>query len=150
MKAVIQRVKKAMVEVDGEITGKIGPGILVFLGVGDEDSIKEVDWMADKISGLRIFEDEAGKMNLSLMDVEGSALVVSQFTLYGDCRKGKRPSFASAAKPEIANALYEDFIKNFRLKGINTETGRFQAMMDVSLVNDGPVTLIIESPEKKA
>ncbi|WP_027360204.1 D-aminoacyl-tRNA deacylase [Desulforegula conservatrix] len=150
MKAVIQRVKKAMVEVDGEITGKIGPGILVFLGVGDEDSIKEVDWMADKISGLRIFEDETGKMNLSLMDVEGSALVVSQFTLYGDCRKGKRPSFASAAKPEIANALYEDFIKNFRLKGINTETGRFQAMMDVSLVNDGPVTLIIESPEKKA
>lgn len=150
MKAVIQRVKKAMVEVDGEITGKIGPGILVFLGVGDEDSIKEVDWMADKISGLRIFEDEAGKMNLSLMDVKGSALVVSQFTLYGDCRKGKRPSFASAAKPEIANALYEDFIKNFRLKGINTETGRFQAMMDVSLVNDGPVTLIIESPEKKA
>lgn len=150
MKAVIQRVKKAVVEVDGEITGKIGPGILVFLGVGDEDSIKEVDWMADKISGLRIFEDEAGKMNLSLMDVEGSALVVSQFTLYGDCRKGKRPSFASAAKPEIANALYEDFIKNFRLKGINTETGRFQAMMDVSLVNDGPVTLIIESPEKKA
>lgn len=150
MKAVVQRVKQAKVEVDGELTGKIGSGILIFLGVGDEDSIKEVEWMSEKISGLRIFEDEVGKMNLSLMDVEGSALVVSQFTLYGDCRKGKRPSFASAAKPEIANTLYEEFVKSFRQKGINTETGRFQAMMDVSLVNDGPVTLIIESPEKKA
>lgn len=150
MKAVVQRVKQAKVEVDGELTGKISSGILIFLGVGDEDSIKEVEWMSEKISGLRIFEDEVGKMNLSLMDVEGSALVVSQFTLYGDCRKGKRPSFASAAKPEIANTLYEEFVKSFRQKGINTETGRFQAMMDVSLVNDGPVTLIIESPEKKA
>lgn len=150
MKAVVQRIKQAKVEVDGEVTGKISSGILIFLGVGDEDSIKEVEWMSEKISGLRIFEDEVGKMNLSLMDVQGSALVVSQFTLYGDCRKGKRPSFASAAKPEIANTLYEEFVKSFRQKGINTETGRFQAMMDVSLINDGPVTLIIESPEKKA
>lgn len=148
MKAVVQRVKKAMVEVGDEITGKIGNGILVFLGVGDGDSIREVEWMADKISGLRIFEDEAGKMNLSLVDTGRSALVVSQFTLYGDCRKGRRPSFVSAAKPETANFLYEEFIRIFREKGIGTETGRFQAMMDVSLVNDGPVTLIIESPEK--
>lgn len=149
MKAVVQRVRKAMVEVGEEVTGRISNGILVFLGVGEEDSITEVEWMAEKISGLRIFEDEAGKMNLSLIDTGGDALVVSQFTLYGDCRKGKRPSFASAARPEKANFLYEEFIRIFREKGITTETGRFQAMMDVSLVNDGPVTLIIESPGKK-
>lgn len=149
MKAVVQRVKKASVEVGDETTGSIGPGLLIFLGVGEGDSSKQVEWMADKISGLRIFEDSEGKMNLSIMDVGGSALVVSQFTLYGDCRKGKRPSFASAAKPETANSLYEDFIKSFRQKGIKTETGRFQAMMDVSLVNDGPVTLIIDSPETR-
>ena len=149
MKAVVQRVRKAMVEVGEEVTGRIGVGILVFLGIGEEDSITEVEWMAEKISGLRIFEDEAGKMNLSLLDTGGDALVVSQFTLYGDCRKGKRPSFASAARPEKANFLYEEFIRIFREKGITTETGRFQAMMDVSLVNDGPVTLIIESPGKK-
>lgn len=149
MKAVVQRVKKAKVEVNGETTGSIDSGLLIFLGVGDGDSSKEVGWMAEKISGLRIFEDNEGKMNLSLMDVGGAALVVSQFTLYGDCRKGKRPSFASAAKPETANSLYEDFIELFRQKGIKTETGRFQAMMDVSLVNDGPVTLIIETPEDR-
>ena len=149
MKAVVQRVKSAKLEVDGEVTGQIGQGLLVFLGVGEGDSLKDVEWMAEKVAGLRVFEDSDGKMNLSLTDIGGSALVVSQFTLYGDCRKGKRPSFASAARPDMANALYEDFIENFRKRSISTETGRFQAMMDVSLVNDGPVTLIIESPEKK-
>ncbi len=148
MKAVIQRVKNAKVEVGEEITGRIGRGLLVFLGVGKNDTVQDIEWMTEKISGLRIFEDDSGKMNLSIMDVRGEALIVSQFTLYGDCRKGRRPSFASAANPEKANFLYEEFISTFRLKGIKTETGRFQAMMDISLVNDGPVTIIVESPTR--
>ncbi len=145
MKTVIQRVGKSKVEVDGEVVGRIGKGILVLLGVSGDDEKSDADWLVDKIINLRIFEDEEGKMNLSVKDVGGDLLVVSQFTLLGDCRKGRRPSFVQAARPEQANALYEYFVERAREKGIGVQTGTFQAMMDVSLVNDGPVTLIIES-----
>ena len=144
MKAVIQRVKESSVSVDGEIVGHIAQGILVLLGVADGDTREEADYLADKIINLRIFEDENGKMNRSLMDIGGQILVVSQFTLLGDCRKGRRPSFINAARPEEANALYEYFTKQIREKGIPVQNGRFGAMMDVSLINDGPVTLILE------
>ena len=145
MRAVVQRVSESSVTVDGEVVGSIGPGLMVLLGVTHEDTEKEADYLADKIINLRIFSDDAGKMNRSLLDTEGEMLVVSQFTLYGDCRKGRRPSFIQAADPDKGNALYEYFVKKVRDNGVATATGRFGAMMDVSLVNDGPVTLIVES-----
>jgi len=145
MRAVVQRVKRARVEVKGSVVGTIGPGLLIFLGVGQDDTEKDSLYLADKIAYLRIFPDPAGAMNLSLMDTGGAALVVSQFTLSGDCRKGRRPSFAHAARPEKAKALYEHFIRLLKEKDIHVETGRFQEMMDVSLINDGPVTLLLDS-----
>lgn len=145
MKAVVQRVSESSVTIDSEVAGKIGAGLMVLLGVAVEDTEKEADYLAEKIINLRIFSDENGKMNLSLLDVGGEMLVVSQFTLLGDCRKGRRPSFIAAAGPEQGNALYEYFVDCIRQKGITVATGRFGAMMDVSLVNDGPVTLILES-----
>lgn len=148
MRAVVQRVSRAEVRVAGEVTGRIGPGLVVLLGVGRDDTESEAAWMLDKIAGLRIFADEAGKMNLSLEDIRGGLLVVSQFTLYGDTRKGRRPSFIDAAPPELAVALYEKFVELARARGLDVGTGVFQAMMDVDLVNDGPVTLIVESRER--
>jgi D-tyrosyl-tRNA(Tyr) deacylase len=145
MRAVVQRVSRARVLVDGEVTGEVGRGFLVLLGVGRSDTDKEAQWLADKIAGLRVFEDAEGKMNLGLADVGGGMLVVSQFTLYGDCRKGRRPSFIEAAAPEIAIPLYEAFVTAIRALGIIVATGRFGAMMQVELVNDGPVTLIIDT-----
>ena len=145
MRAIVQRVKESKVEVKGRIVGCIGPGVLVFLGVGQDDSGKDCDYLANKIANLRIFPDEDGLMNLSLIDIDGAALVVSQFTLWGDCRKGRRPSFAKAGHPETANELYEQFIGILKEKGIHVATGKFQEMMDVYLVNDGPVTLMLDS-----
>jgi D-tyrosyl-tRNA(Tyr) deacylase len=145
MRAVVQRVKESKVEVKGETVGSIGPGLLVFLGVGEDDSEKDCAYLADKIAHLRIFSDDKGLMNLSLIDTDGSVLVVSQFTLWGDCRKGRRPSFAKAARPERANELYEYFVSLLKEKGLEVATGRFQEMMDVCLVNDGPVTLMLDS-----
>jgi D-aminoacyl-tRNA deacylase len=145
MRAVIQRVRQARVEVEGEITGSIGPGILVLLGISKDDTPADADYLVEKILNLRIFQDENGKMNRSLRDKDGELLVVSQFTLYGDCSKGRRPSFDRAAPAEEARTLYEHFVSRARASGITTETGRFQAMMAVHLVNDGPVTLICES-----
>lgn len=145
MRAVVQRVTWADVTVDGETIGQIGPGVLVLLGVAADDQQEDVIATATKIVGLRVFEDEAGKMNRSLADVGGSMLVVSQFTLLGDCRTGRRPSFTAAAPPERANALYQEFIAEVRGQGIPVETGKFQADMKVSLTNDGPVTLLIDS-----
>lgn len=145
MRACIQRVSRAEVTVGDESVGKIDRGLLVLLGVATGDSEADVAYLADKLVGLRIFEDDAGKMNLALGDVGGAMLVVSQFTLLGDCRKGKRPSFTDAAPPEIAVALYEQFCDVVRRQGIHVATGRFRADMQVSLVNDGPVTLIVES-----
>lgn len=145
MRVVLQRVKYASVKVDGETVGSIGKGLLVFLGVCDDDTDADITYMADKISGLRIFEDEDEKMNLSVEDIGGEILVVSQFTLYGDCRKGKRPSFTSAGKPDYANMMYEKFIKVLNEKGFNTQHGVFGADMKVELLNDGPVTLLLDS-----
>ncbi|MCP4106152.1 MAG: D-tyrosyl-tRNA(Tyr) deacylase [Desulfobacteraceae bacterium] len=145
MRAVIQRVKESFVSVDNEIIGKIGKGLLVLLGVANEDSAGDADYLADKIANLRIFEDENGKMNRSLLETGGEMLVVSQFTLLGDCRKGRRPSFVQAAGPDRANELYEYFAKAAEQKGVSVKTGQFRAMMEVSLINDGPVTLILES-----
>ena len=145
MKAVVQRVKESSVSVDGQIVGKIGKGLMVLLGVAEEDTPKDADYLADKIINLRIFEDENGKMNLSLLDVKGELLAVSQFTLLGNCRKGRRPSFIQAARPEKAEELYEYFIQQVSQKGIPVQTGKFGAMMAVSLINEGPVTLIVES-----
>jgi len=145
MRAVVQRVKESSVTVGGDIIGTIGPGLLVFLGVSKEDTINDVDYLADKILNLRIFEDEHGKMNRSLLEASGEMLVVSQFTLLGDCRKGRRPSFTDAAEPDKANELYEQFVEKAGSSGIRVKTGRFRAMMDVQLINDGPVTLIVES-----
>lgn len=150
MRAVVQRVSRAEVRVAGEVTGRIGPGLVVLLGVGRDDTDAEAAWMLDKIVGLRIFADEAGKMNLSLEDIRGGLLVVSQFTLYGDTRKGRRPSFIDAAPPEQANSLYEKFVEFARAKGLSVGTGVFQAMMEVDLVNDGPVTLIVESRDRSS
>ena len=145
MRAVIQRVKKASVKTEEGIIGEIGKGLLVLLGVGRDDDEQDLNYMVDKILGLRIFEDENSKMNLSLMDVKGDLLIVSQFTLYGDVRKGKRPSFTKSADPTIAEGLYEKFIEKAIEKGVRTEHGAFGADMDVSLINDGPVTIIIDS-----
>jgi D-aminoacyl-tRNA deacylase len=145
MRAVVQRVSSASVMVDNEIVGQIDRGFLVLLGVEESDSETDVVYMAQKIAGLRVFEDSDGKMNLALVDVGGAMLVVSQFTLLGDCRKGRRPSFIAAARPEKANELYESFVAEIRGQGVSVETGRFQTHMDVELVNDGPVTLLIDS-----
>lgn len=143
MIAVIQRVKKASVTINNELFSEIGQGILVLLGVEKNDTEDQASFLANKISNLRIFEDKAGKMNHSLLDINGEMLVVSQFTLAGDCRKGKRPGFDNAAKPELAISLYEKFIKFIKEKNINVKTGRFASMMDVLLINDGPVTFIL-------
>ena len=145
MRAVVQRVKESSVKTDDQIISQIGGGLLVLLGVAQADRLVDADYLANKISNLRIFEDEYGKMNRSLLETGGEMLVVSQFTLLGDCRKGRRPSFVAAAEPAKATALYEHFIEQVRGLGISVETGRFRAMMDVTLVNDGPVTLILES-----
>ena len=145
MRAVIQRVTQSSVSVGGQIVGRIGPGLLVLLGVARQDSEKDADFLVEKIMHLRIFEDEDGKMNRSLVDIGGQMLVVSQFTLLGDCRKGRRPSFVQAAPPETAESLYQYFVDRIREKRIVVQTGRFRAMMEVSLVNDGPVTFIVES-----
>ena len=145
MRAVVQRVRQSSVNVKGETVGKIGRGLLVLLGVAAGDSTDDADFMVNKIVHLRIFEDENGKMNRSLQDVGGEMLVVSQFTLLGDCRKGRRPSFINAAKPDRATELYEYFVKKTGEHGITVQTGQFRAMMEVELINDGPVTLIVES-----
>ncbi|HLN30116.1 MAG TPA: D-aminoacyl-tRNA deacylase [Gemmataceae bacterium] len=145
MRAVVQRVSRARVVVGQEIVGEIGRGLLVLLGVARADTIAQAEWLADKIVTLRIFQDDEGKMNLGVAEVSGEVLVVSQFTLYGDCCKGRRPSFVEAAPPETAIPLYEKFVEAVRAQGIKTATGRFGAMMQVELVNDGPVTLIVES-----
>ena len=145
MRAVVQRVLNASVEVENEIVGKIGHGFLVLLGVGQNDDESDMKYIADKIINLRVFEDENEKMNLSLTDVNGELLVVSQFTLYGDCRKGRRPSFDSAGEPKAAKELYEKTCQYFKSCGIKTETGIFAADMKVNLLNDGPVTLLLDS-----
>ncbi len=145
MRAVLQRVTQARVEVDGAVTGEIGPGLLVLLGAAKSDTSADADFLAEKIANLRIFADQAGKMNRSVLDAGGALLVVSQFTLYGDSRKGRRPSFDLAAPAEQARALYEHFLTAARRTGLQVETGVFQADMAVSLTNDGPVTLIVES-----
>lgn len=145
MRAVVQRVRRCKVTVSGRIVGEIGPGLLVLLGVGRGDTEAAADYLAEKIIGLRIFEDDAGKMNLSAADKHTEVLVVSQFTLYGDVRRGKRPSFDAAARPEEARRLYEYFVSKVRAAGLRCETGEFQAMMEVELVNSGPVTIILDS-----
>ena len=145
MRAVVQRVKESTVKTDNEIVGQIGSGLLVLLGVAKNDTAKDADYLANKIINLRIFEDQDGKMNRSLLETGGELLAVSQFTLLADCRKGRRPSFIEAAEPEKAIDLYEKFVNMVRAKGIGVQTGRFRAMMEVALINDGPVTVIIES-----
>ena len=145
MRAVVQRVKSSSVVVDNEIIGNIGNGLLVLLGVAKTDKSDDAEYLAEKIVNLRIFEDENSKMNRSLIDIGGEMLVVSQFTLLGDCKKGRRPSFVNAAEPSVANELYEQFVVKVRGKGVSVKTGRFRALMDVSLTNYGPVTLILES-----
>jgi len=145
MRAVVQRVSQASVTVKGQNVGQIGPGILVLLGVGQEDGSEDATYMAKKVVHLRIFADEQGKMNRSLVDVGGDLLAVSQFTLWGDCRKGRRPSFVAAAEPGRAEQLFEAFIEHAKSLGVTVATGRFQEMMEVSLVNDGPVTLLLDS-----
>jgi D-tyrosyl-tRNA(Tyr) deacylase len=145
VRALVQRVSRAKVTVNGEITGEIGPGLLVLLGVGTGDTRADADYLADKTAGLRIFEDSGGKMNLSVVDIGGAVLTVSQFTLYGDVRRGKRPSFDAAAPPQSARELYEYFVEKIRAAGLRCETGRFQEMMQVELVNKGPVTILLDS-----
>jgi D-tyrosyl-tRNA(Tyr) deacylase len=145
VRAVIQRVKRASVAVHGELTGQIDLGFLVLLGVGPDDNDEDIDWMARKILGLRVFPDRDGKMNLDLAEVGGAILAVSQFTLYGDCRKGRRPSFTQAAPPDLAAALFDRFVQRLRDLGAPCQTGRFQAEMEVELLNHGPVTLLLDS-----
>ena len=145
MRAVLQRVSQARVRIHGESVGEIGRGLVVLLGIAPSDTPEQAEWLADKIVGLRVFEDDDGKMNRDLIEVGGGVLIVSQFTLYGDCRKGRRPSFIEAAPPAVAIPLYAAFIDAVRARGVPAATGRFGAMMQVELVNDGPVTLIVDS-----
>lgn len=146
MRAIVQRVIRASVSIRGEAVASIGPGMLVLLGAAVDDTEAEAKWLADKISGLRIFSDESGKMNLDISQIQGEILVVSQFTLYGDCRKGKRPSYSHAASAESAQELYSEFVSILERTGIPVKQGVFGAMMEVELLNDGPVTLIVETP----
>ena len=148
MRAVVQRVSRAQVSVNGEITGQIGLGLLLLLGVARDDAEADATYLAEKIIGLRVFEDDAGKMNHSVQEVVGSVLAVSQFTLYGDSRRGKRPSFDDAAPPEKARQLYDFFVAQIRAAGLRCETGRFQETMQVELVNDGPVTILLDSKKE--
>ncbi len=148
MRAVVQRVSRARVTVAGEVTGEIDSGLMVLIGVSEDDSQDDAAYLADKIVSLRIFPDGEGKMNLSLAEAGGKMLVVSQFTLYGDCRKGRRPSFIKAARPELAESLYRVFVVEVQGRGIQVATGRFQARMEVELVNDGPVTLLVDSQKE--
>ncbi|MBE5778090.1 MAG: D-tyrosyl-tRNA(Tyr) deacylase [Clostridiales bacterium] len=145
MRCVIQRVSEASVRVDGEVIGQIGPGYVALIGVEVEDTDADLDYIAKKVSGLRIFEDENGKMNKCLADVQGAILAISQFTLFGDARGGRRPSFITAARPELAVPMYEKIVERWRSEGITVETGRFGADMKVSLINDGPVTILLDS-----
>lgn len=145
MRAVVQRVTKGNVEIEGNRVGSIDKGLVVLLGVSEKDTKADVTYMTDKILNLRVFDDEEGKMNFSLLDIKGELLVVSQFTLLGDCRKGRRPNYMAAAKPEIADELYNEFVTLCRAQNVKTETGVFQADMKVNIINDGPVTLIIDS-----
>ncbi len=145
MRAVIQRVSRGSVTVNDEIVGQIGSGLLILLGIGQEDGEEDIKYLAEKIVKLRIFENDEGKMNLSALDLGLELLVISQFTLYGDCRKGRRPSFSNAAPPKEATKLYDDFVKEISKYGLKVETGQFQAMMDVELINTGPVTMLLDS-----
>ncbi len=145
MRAVIQRVNQASVQINGSTTGKIGPGLVVLLGIRTDDTSKDLQWLADKIIHLRIFDDKEGKMNISLTNIGGEMLIISQFTLYGDCRKGRRPGYSNSAPPEIAEPLYQQFIKEVKNHRITVATGTFRASMEVALVNDGPVTLLLDS-----
>lgn len=146
MRAVVQRVSSAHVKVDGEVVGATDGGLMILLGVTHGDGTEQADWLAKKVAHLRIFTDQEGKMNRSVLDCSGSALVVSQFTLYGDCSKGRRPSFVKAAPPDEADDLYQYFCRRLAQEGCPVQTGRFQATMEVSLVNDGPVTLVLDTP----
>ena len=148
MRAVIQRVTRASVKIGGTVHGEIGQGMVIFLGIRSGDEITDLQWLSEKAVNLRIFEDRQGKMNRSLADIDGEMLIVSQFTLYGDCRKGRRPGFSSAAPPEIAEPLYRQFIENVRNRQVRVATGVFQAAMEVELVNDGPVTLLLDSEKQ--
>lgn len=150
MRAVIQRVSRASVTVDGAVTGSIERGLLVFLGVGKDDTQTDIDFIADKIANLRIFEDSDGKMNLSVTDIGGAVLLISQFTLFGDCRKGRRPDFTAAGPPDMANRFYEQTITAVKAKGVPFETGVFAAHMDIDALNDGPVTLILDTSKPTA
>ncbi|GIW47311.1 MAG: D-aminoacyl-tRNA deacylase [Deltaproteobacteria bacterium] len=145
MRAVIQRVKEARVEVNGDVVGRIGKGVVVFIGIGKDDTEADIKYMVDKVTGLRIFENETGKMNLSVKEIGGEILVISQFTLYGDCRRGRRPSFDKAAPFDRAEALYNLFIQEIRRSGLKAEAGIFRTVMDVFIVNSGPVTLLLDS-----
>lgn len=149
MRAVVQRVQKASVRVDGKVVGAIDQGLLVFLGVGKDDTEKDLEFIVRKIPRLRVFEDEEGKMNRSLLDVQGAVLCVSQFTLYGDCRRGLRPSFDEAAPPDMARHYYEEFLRRLQEEGVPVASGIFGAFMEVELVNDGPVTILLESKERR-
>ena len=148
MRAVVQRARRASVRVEGETIGEIGPGLVVLVGAGQRDSDRDVAWLVGKIAGMRIFRDDEGRMNRSVVDCGGSVLAISQFTLYGDCRKGRRPSFADALAPEPAQGLYDRFVAGLREAGLTVATGRFGAMMDVELINDGPVTLLLDSERR--
>ncbi|MCF8008999.1 MAG: D-tyrosyl-tRNA(Tyr) deacylase [Halanaerobiales bacterium] len=145
MRAVVQRVKKCEVKVNNDLVGSINSGLLIFLGIGKDDAVDDIDYMIDKIVNLRIFEDDQNKMNLAALDLNKEIMIVSQFTLYGDCRKGRRPSFFDAARPDQAEKIYNIFIDKFKKYDLNIQTGEFQTMMDIDLINDGPVTLLIDS-----
>lgn len=148
MRAVIQRVRRASVTINGMVHGEIGRGMVVLLGIHGSDRLTDLQWLAEKVVNLRIFDDEQGKMNLSLADIAGAMLIISQFTLYGDCRKGRRPGFSSAAAPDIAEPLYHRFIEEIKNKQVKVASGIFQAAMDVELVNEGPVTLLLDSEKQ--